>query len=90
MAQERSVLRRRHSEQLKAQVLAQCAEPGASVAKVAMSHALNANIVHGWVSVSARHLEQPGASANDRVHQEVRWTRWQRSELSCADGTVRS
>ena len=48
MAQERSVLRRRHSAQLKAQVLAQCAEPGASVAKVAMSHALNANIVHGW------------------------------------------
>ena len=48
MAQERSVLRRPHSAQLKAQVLAQCAEPGASVAKVAMSHALNANIVHGW------------------------------------------
>ncbi|WP_292443226.1 transposase [Methylibium sp.] len=41
-------MRRRHSAQLKAQVLAECAEPGASVAKVAMSHALNANIVHGW------------------------------------------
>ena len=26
----------------------QCAVPGASVAKVAMSHGLNANIVHGW------------------------------------------
>ena len=48
MAEQRSVLRRRHSAQLKAQVLAECAEPGASVAKVAMSHALNANIVHGW------------------------------------------
>ena len=48
MAQERSVLRRPHSAQLKAQVLGQCAEPGASMAQVAMSHALKANIVHGW------------------------------------------
>jgi transposase len=40
--------RRRHSEQLKALVLEQCAAPGASVAKVAMSHGLNANLVHGW------------------------------------------
>ena len=48
MAVERVVLRRRHGAQLKALVLQQCAAPGASVAKVAMSHALNANIVHGW------------------------------------------
>ena len=48
MAEERAVLRRRHSAQLKALVLQQCAAPGASVAKVAMSHGLNANIVHGW------------------------------------------
>jgi transposase len=48
MAEDRAVLRRRHSAQLKALVLEQCAAPGASVAKVAMSHGLNANIVHGW------------------------------------------
>ena len=48
MAVERVVLRRRHGAQLKALVLEQCAAPGASVAKVAMSHGLNANIVHGW------------------------------------------
>ncbi len=48
MAGERVVLRRRHSAQLKSLVLVQCAAPGASVAKVAMSHGLNANIVHGW------------------------------------------
>ena len=47
MAVERVVLRRRHGAQLKALVLEQCAAPGASVAKVAMSHGLNANIVHG-------------------------------------------
>lgn len=40
--------RRRHSEELKAQVLAECAQPGASVAAVALSHSLNANVVHKW------------------------------------------
>jgi transposase len=48
MEVERVVLRRRHSAQFKALVLEQCAAPGASVAKVAMSHGVNANIVHGW------------------------------------------
>jgi hypothetical protein len=33
--------RRRHSEQFKAQVLAACAEPGASVSAVALSFGLN-------------------------------------------------
>ena len=66
MAQERLVLRRRHSAQLKAQVLAQCAEPGASVAKVAVSHALNANIVHGWRKL-ARERAGAGVLAPSRV-----------------------
>ena len=39
--------RRRHCAELKAQILAECAVPGASVAKVAMAHGINANIVHG-------------------------------------------
>ena len=66
MAQERLVLRRRHSAQLKAQVLSECAEPGASVAKVAMSHALNANIVHGWRKL-ARERAGAGVLAPSRV-----------------------
>ena len=66
MAQERPVLRRRHSAQLKAQALAECAEPGASVAKVAMSHALNANIVHGWRKL-ARERAGTGVLAPSRV-----------------------
>lgn len=40
--------RRRHSEELKAQVVAECAQPGASVAAVALAHGLNANVVHKW------------------------------------------
>jgi transposase len=48
MGTENSRKRRRYSAELKAQILAECAAPGASVAKVAMSHGINANIVHGW------------------------------------------
>lgn len=40
--------RRRHSAQLKSRVLSECAVPGASVARVALSHGLNANLVHRW------------------------------------------
>lgn len=40
--------RRRHSEQFKAQVLAACGEPGASVSAVALSFGLNTNLVRQW------------------------------------------
>jgi transposase len=39
-------------------MLEQCAAPGASVAKVAMAHGINANVVHRW-----RQLEREGAAA---------------------------
>lgn len=40
--------RRRHGPALRAQVLAECAQPDASVASIAMAHGLNANLVHKW------------------------------------------
>jgi len=40
--------RRTYSAQFRALVLEQCASPGASVAKVALSHGMNANVVHRW------------------------------------------
>lgn len=48
MSTDKKRLRRNHTPALKAQILAECATPGASVAKVAMAHGINANIVHGW------------------------------------------
>ena len=44
----KSAPRRRHGGELKAQVLAECDGPGASVAAVAQTHGLNANLVHKW------------------------------------------
>lgn len=40
--------RRRHSKEFKQQVIAACAQPGASVAAVARSFELNDNLVHQW------------------------------------------
>jgi len=40
--------RRRHSNELKARVLAACAQPGASIARIALENGLNANLVHKW------------------------------------------
>ena len=48
IAASRPASRRHYSTELKAQVLAQCDAPGASVAKVAMAHGINANVVHRW------------------------------------------
>lgn len=45
--------RRRHSPELKRRVLEACAQPGASVARVAMEHGLNTNLVHKWRRRSA-------------------------------------
>ena len=45
----RRPLRRKDSDQLKLQVVQECRRRGASVAGVALSHGINANIVHRWL-----------------------------------------
>lgn len=41
--------RRVHGAEFKAQVLAECQQPGASVAAVALAHGLNINLVRKWL-----------------------------------------
>lgn len=48
MNEAKKKTRRRYDACLKRQILAQCAEPGASVARIALSHGINANVVHKW------------------------------------------
>ena len=50
MEAEESRKRRRYAAELKAQILAECDVPGASVAKVAMAYGINANVVHKWLA----------------------------------------
>lgn len=49
----KSASRRMHGDELKAEVIAACRTAGASVAAVARSHGLNANLVHKWLRNSA-------------------------------------
>jgi transposase len=48
------VRRRRHSAELKARILAACAEPGASVSRIALENGLNANLVFKWRRLAGR------------------------------------
>jgi transposase len=48
MTSDKVLRRRRHGDELKAQMLSECEAPGTSVAKVAMAHGINANVVHRW------------------------------------------
>ncbi len=59
MASEHTARRRRYSREMKSQVLAECGTPGASVAKVAMSYGINANVVHGWRKLARGDGEAP-------------------------------
>ena len=65
--------RRNYSPALKAQVVAQCRADGASIAAVALTHGINANIVHRWLR------EHPAKPA-----PKVTWPVEPAS--SCADG----
>ena len=58
MASDKVVRRRRYGDERKALVLAECGVAGASVAKVAMVHGINANVVHRW-----RQLAREGSQA---------------------------
>ena len=62
MDTEKKRTRRNYSSALKAQILAECVAPGASVAKVAMAHGINANIVHGWRKAAREHTAQAVAA----------------------------
>ena len=59
--------RRVHGAEFKAQVLAECEQPGASVAAVALAHGLNVNLVRKWLV--GRGLKRAGLSAPRTVAQ---------------------
>ncbi len=59
--------RRKHSDEFRAEVLAQCRQPGKSIAGVALKHGLNANMVRIWLRKSepspvCHSLVEPAAS----------------------------
>lgn len=93
--------RRRHSAELKARVLAACAEPGASVSRIAMENGLNANLVFKWRrragrgQRSAKNLVPatefvplpilPNAPARPGRHSDLDPSRWDHAQHRVAD-----
>ena len=57
--------RRVHGAEFKAQVLAECRRPGASVAAVALAHGLNVNLVRKWLV--GRGLKRAGLASRQAV-----------------------
>lgn len=51
------VARRKHSAELRAEVVQACRQPGASVAAIALRSGLNANLVHRWLREDGRSLD---------------------------------
>ena len=58
--------RRPHSAELKARVLAECSQQGVSVAKVALAHGLNANLVHKWRRAAEAAITRAAAVAHTK------------------------
>jgi len=56
------VARRKHSAELRAEVVQACRQPGASVAAIALRNGLNANVVHRWLSQDGRTLDGGGGN----------------------------
>ena len=48
MNEAKKKTRRGYGSELKQPILAQCSDPGASVVSIALSHGINANVVHKW------------------------------------------
>jgi transposase-like protein len=52
--------RRRFSREFKAEIVAKCLEPGASVSRISLDNGLNANMVRRWMSEAQRADKTPG------------------------------
>ena len=67
-----AIQRRRHSTTFKAQVVAECQRPGASVAAIAHAYGVNANLVHKWrrerpLTLAAQGTSSTGTAALDFI-----------------------
>ena len=62
-ARTKTPKRRFYSSELKLQVVEACAQPGASIAGIAMQHGINTNIVHRWLREHSQGTLIPTAQA---------------------------
>ena len=58
---------RTYSSAFKAQLVAACQQPGASIAALALAHGMNANVLHRWIKEHARSGRHQIAAAADAM-----------------------
>ena len=68
--------KRTYSADTKAELMAACRAPGASIAAVASTHGMNANVLHRWLKESSQFVQpqidsSACAAAMDMAHQDV-------------------
>jgi transposase-like protein len=59
--------RRVYSAQFKAELIAACQQPGASIAATAREHGMNANVLHRWLKEHRQGLHQSGCGTAHAV-----------------------
>ena len=64
-------IKRTYSAETKAELLAACRAPGASIAAIASSHGMNANVLHRWLRVSSQNSSSGGSNALDISERNV-------------------
>jgi transposase-like protein len=73
MGSESPTTRRRYGADVKAQVMAACDEPGASVAKIAMAHGINANFVHRRIAAICSSVYRLFRMISSRIEEPIFW-----------------
>nr|WP_326529747.1 transposase [Rhodoferax sp.] len=63
--------KRTYSAETKAELLAACKAPGASIAAIASSHGMNANVLHRWLKDSSQASSCTGSTALDMTDRTV-------------------
>lgn len=59
--------RRRYSAEFKAEAVAACRQPGVSIAAIALSRSLNANLLRRWIVEAERAAEPPRRSPHPKA-----------------------
>ncbi|MBF4211192.1 transposase [Pseudomonas donghuensis] len=73
----------------KNQVVQECLQPGASVASVAMSHGINANVVRKWLPLYRdRQLTDVPAFLPVKLEPNIQNKKSVSIELPCGQGTI--
>jgi hypothetical protein len=74
--------KRTYSAETKAELLAACKAPGASIAAIASSHGMNANVLHRWLKDSSHRLYCPGYDRPDCASIHTMTVTWPMSAAS--------